>query len=93
MVFPWSSFRKKMHTVVSFRLAFQDAACRSAHMAAERAQLVAQAVDLVRLSGGPQPLRLHARWMEMVNRGNQLLGARKSMRLGEGARLSKAKQG
>lgn len=55
------------------RIDLKDFASRSASMAGDRAGCMGQAVDLVTLNTGQQPLRLHPRWMEMVNRGNQML--------------------
>jgi len=81
------------------RIHLKDFASRSASMAGDRAGCMGQAVDLVMLNTGQQPLRLHGRWMEMVNRGNQMLagmgiGRKKGKRLigGAMAEVEKAKQ-
>lgn len=81
------------------RIHLKDFASRSASMAGDRASCMGQAVDLVMLNTGQQPLRLHGRWMEMVNRGNQMLagmgiGRKKGKRLigGAMAEVEKAKQ-
>lgn len=81
------------------RIHLKDFASRSVSMAGDRAGCMGQAVDLVMLNTGQQPLRLHGRWMEMVNRGNQMLagmgiGRKKGKRLigGAMAEVEKAKQ-